>query len=245
MTNQATPVPDVDPAGSQPGAAAELPAAAATGTETGRVLIIDDAPGIHQLLQMGLGGAGFEVLSALDGPEGLAQFIEHRPEVVVVDVLMPGMDGYELCQRLREISDVPIIMLSALRNESEIIRGLDAGADDYVTKPFSISELTARIRAQLRRQRRGEGAQRRLAFDGGRLSIDLDRRAVTRDGEEIHLSPTEFRLLAYLVANANRVVPHRELVSQLWGTDGEPLGPHPKIYVRRLRQTVEPHPAEP
>jgi two-component system KDP operon response regulator KdpE len=211
----------------------------------GKVLVIDDAPGIHQLLTMGLAGTGFEVFTALSGPEGLAEFIEHRPDVVVVDVLMPGMDGYELCRRLREISDAPIIMLSALRNESEIVRGLNAGADDYVTKPFSIGELTARIQAQLRRQRRAETAQRRLTFDGGHLTIDLDRRSVTRDGEEVHLSPTEFRLLAYLVANANRVVPHRELVSQLWGPEGERLGPYLKIYVRRLRQKVEPDPAEP
>ena len=246
MTNPVQSPPDTPGAELADGHALSPGGAPVAGVqETGKVLIIDDAPGIHQLLRMGLGDAGFDVISALDGPEGLTHFIEHRPEVVVVDVLMPGMDGYELCHRLREISDVPVIMLSALRNESEIIRGLDAGADDYVTKPFSISELTARIRAQLRRQRRAESGQRRLTFDAGRLAIDLDRRSITRDGEEVHLSPTEFRLLAYLVANANRVVPHREIVAQIWGPDGDRLGPYLKIYVRRLRQKVEPDPADP
>ena len=213
--------------------------------ESATVLLIDDAPGIHQLLQIGLSSDGFTVLSAMDGPEGLAKFIEQRPDICIVDVLMPGMDGYELCRRLREISDVPIVMLSALRNEAEIIRGLDAGADDYITKPFSVSELSARLRAQLRRQRRTEEPQRRLCYDGGRLHVDLERRVVTLDGEDVRLSPTEFRLLAYLVANANRVVPHRELVLQLWGPEGDRLGPYLKIYVRRLRMKVEPDPAEP
>jgi two-component system KDP operon response regulator KdpE len=213
--------------------------------ETGKVLVIDDDPGIQRVLQAGLGWAGFEVLSALSGPEALGQFIEHRADVAVVDVMMPGMSGYELCRRLRDISDVPIIMLSALRNEAEIIRGLDAGADDYVTKPFSITELIARIRAQLRRRRRAESASRRLAFSDGRLTIDLDQRSATRDGKIVHLSPTEFRLLAYLAVNAGRVVPHTELVNQVWGAEGHRLSPYLKMYVSRLRKKVEPDPAEP
>jgi len=244
MSERASPAAEPETSWTEPDAEGLEPAAIPSG-ETGKVLVIDDALGIHQLLNIGLSMYGFEVISALDGPEGLAKFVEERPDVAVVDVLMPGMDGYELCRRLRDISAVPIIMLSALRNESEIIRGLDAGADDYVTKPFSISELSARIRAQLRRHRRTESPQRVLTFDGSRLIIDLDRRTVTRDGEAVHLSPTEFRLLSFLAANANRVVPHRELVSQLWGAEGDRLGPYLKIYVRRLRQKIEPDPAEP
>jgi two-component system KDP operon response regulator KdpE len=213
--------------------------------EAGRILIIDDSLSIHQLLTMGLMPAGFVIYSATSGPEGISMFLEHRPEAVVVDVLMPGMDGYELCRRLRELTDAPIIMLSALRNETEIIRGLEAGADDYITKPFSISELTARLQAHLRRQRRQEAMQRRLVFDGGRMMIDLDSHAVQLDSQDVHLSPTEFRLLAYLAVNAGRVVPHQELVSQLWSSDGARLGPYLKIYVRRLRQKIEPDPAHP
>jgi two-component system KDP operon response regulator KdpE len=217
----------------------------AAAADEGRILVIDDAPGIQQLLNMGLTAAGYEVVGAYSGPEGLARFLETRPDVVVVDVLMPGMDGYELCRRLRDLSDVPIIMLSALRNESEIIRGLDAGADDYVTKPFSVSELSARLRAQLRRRRRAETPQRRLSFDEGRLTIDLDAQTVRLNGAEVQLSPTEFRLLAYLAASAGRVVPHAELDAQLWGAEAARLGPYLKIYVRRLRQKVEPDPSRP
>jgi two-component system KDP operon response regulator KdpE len=217
----------------------------ADGHTGGRILVIDDSPGIHQLLDMGLTGAGFTVISALSGPDGLTRFLESRPDAVVVDVLMPGMDGYELCRRVRELSDVPIVMLSALRNEPEIIQGLEAGADDYVTKPFSIAELVARLRAHIRRQRRDTAGQRRLLFDSGKLVIDVDSQRVTRGDEEVRLSPTEFRLLAYLTANAGRVVPHSELIGQLWGSEGSRLGPYLKIYVRRLRQKLEPSPSKP
>ena len=196
-------------------------------------------------MQDGLSGAGFEVLSASDASEGIARFLEGRPDAVLVDVLMPGMDGYELCQRLRELTDVPIMMISALRNEAEIVKGLDAGADDYVTKPFSVGELTARMRAHLRRRRRPEAPQRHIAFDGGRLAIDLDGQRVVRDGQDVHVSPTEFRLLAYLAVNAGRVIPHRELITQVWGADGARLGPYLKIYVRRLRQKIEADAAHP
>jgi two-component system, OmpR family, KDP operon response regulator KdpE len=213
--------------------------------DSGRILVVDDNRGIQELLQDGLSGAGFEVLSASDASEGIARFLEGRPDAVLVDVLMPGMDGYELCQRLRELTDVPIMMISALRNEAEIVKGLDAGADDYVTKPFSVAELTARMRAHLRRRRRPDTPQRQIAFDGGRLAIDLDGQRVVRDGQDVHVSPTEFRLLAYLAVNAGRVIPHRELITQVWGADGARLGPYLKIYVRRLRQKIEADAAHP
>jgi two-component system, OmpR family, KDP operon response regulator KdpE len=213
--------------------------------ESGRILVVDDNQGIQELLQDGLSGAGFEVLSASDASEGIARFLEGRPDAVLVDVLMPGMDGYELCQRLRELTDVPIMMISALRNEGEIVKGLDAGADDYVTKPFSVAELTARMRAHLRRRRRPDTPQRHIAFDGGRLAIDLDGQRVVRDGQDVHVSPTEFRLLAYLAVNAGRVIPHKELITQVWGADGARLGPYLKIYVRRLRQKIEADAAHP
>jgi two-component system, OmpR family, KDP operon response regulator KdpE len=213
--------------------------------DSGRILVVDDNRGIQELLQDGLSGAGFEVLSASDASEGIARFLEGRPDAVLVDVLMPGMDGYELCQRLRELTDVPIMMISALRNEGEIVKGLDAGADDYVTKPFSVAELTARMRAHLRRRRRPDTPQRQIAFDGGRLAIDLDGQRVVRDGQDVHVSPTEFRLLAYLAVNAGRVIPHKELITQVWGADGARLGPYLKIYVRRLRQKIEADAAHP
>jgi two-component system, OmpR family, KDP operon response regulator KdpE len=213
--------------------------------ESGRILVVDDNRHIQELLEDGLSGAGYDVKSASDAPEGIARFLDVRPDAVLVDVLMPGMDGYELCRRLRELSDVPIIIVSALRNEGEIIKGLDAGADDYITKPFSVAELTARLRAHLRRRGRPDVRQRQIAFDGGRLVIDLDGQRVVRDDQDVHVSPTEFRLLAYLAVNAGRVIPHRELISQVWGSEGARLGPYLKIYVRRLRQKIEPDAANP
>ncbi|MGH2370719.1 MAG: response regulator transcription factor, partial [Chloroflexota bacterium] len=221
------------------------PCTPTTAAETGRVLAVDDNADIQELLKSALSDTGFEMISAANGTEGISRFLEDRPDVVLVDVLMPGMDGYELCRRLRDLSDVPIVMLSALRNEAEIVRGLDAGADDYITKPFSPRELVARLRAQLRRKRRAEPPQRQLAFDGGRLVVDLDAQRVVRDQTDVHVSPTEFRLLAYLVANAGRVVPHRELVAQIWGTDAPRLGRYLKIYVGRLRRKIEDDAAHP
>jgi two-component system KDP operon response regulator KdpE len=136
-------------------------------------------------------------------------------------------------------------MVSALRNEEEIVKGLDAGADDYVTKPFNVGELVARLRAHFRSRRRAEASQRTLVFDDGQLVVDLDGQRVVRDGEDVHVSPTEFRLLAYLAINAGRVIPHRELISQVWGAEGARLGPYLKIYVRRLRQKIETDAAHP
>jgi two-component system KDP operon response regulator KdpE len=210
-----------------------------------RVLVVDDHPGMRILIQKALGRAGYDVASAKDGPEALAQFIEAPPDCVLLDVLMPGMDGYELCRRLREMSDVPIIMVSALRNEDEIVRGLDAGADDYVTKPFSVVELVARVRAVQRRYRRGDEDQKHLVFGAGHLQIDLPKHQVILDGVKLHLGPTEFRLLAYLAANAGRVVPHPELIEQIWGPEGAHLDKYLRIYMRRLRRKIEPESTSP
>jgi two-component system KDP operon response regulator KdpE len=213
--------------------------------DTARVLAVDDHAGMLDLLRKGLRRYGYDVVTALNGPEALARFTESPPDAVLLDVLMPGMNGYELCRRLRELSPVPIIMVSALRNEDEIIRGLDAGADDYVTKPFSIAELAARLRAQLRRHQRSNVPQQPLSFGGGRLQIDLATRRVLLDGSPVHLGPTEFRLLAYLAAVAGRIVPHDVLVEQLWGPEGAHLARYLKIYVHRLRRKIEPGPESP
>jgi two-component system KDP operon response regulator KdpE len=213
--------------------------------EPARVLVVDDDPRILELLSFGMAGTELELIGAGDAAEGIARFLETRPDAILVDVMMTGMGGYELCRRLRDLTEVPIIILSALRNEAEIIKGLDAGADDYFTKPFSPAELTARLRAHLRRRRRPEVPQRRVAFDSGRLMIDLDGQRVVRDDVDVHVSPTEFRLLAYLAVNAGRVIPHKELIGQVWGADADRLGPYLKIYVRRLRQKIESDAARP
>lgn len=222
--------------------------ASATGSTDKRrpvVLVVDDTASHARMVADALETGGFATLVATSGVSAIAMFLESSTDVVILDVLMPEMDGYEACARIRDISDVPIIMLSALRNEAEIVRGLDAGADDYVTKPFNVSELIARVSAQLRRIHRHDENRRRVHIDTNDLSIDLDARTVNRDGTDIRLSPTEFRLLSYLAANRGRVVPHNELITHLWADDGARLGPYLKIYVRRLRQKVEIDPAAP
>jgi two-component system, OmpR family, KDP operon response regulator KdpE len=213
--------------------------------ETGRVLVVDDHPSFRLLLSEGLRRAGYKVTTAATGAEALAHCVESLPDAVLLDVLMPGMDGYEVCRRIRDVANTPVIMVSALRNEDEIIRGLDAGADDYVTKPFSVSELVARLRALRRRSQRAEEGQQRLVLGGGGLQIGIGSREVILNGEAIHLGPTEFRLLAYLALNAGRAVPRAELVAQTWGPDGAHLEKYLKIYVRRLRQKIEPDGAGP
>ena len=166
-------------------------------------------------------------------------FLESNTDAVILDVLMPEMDSYEVCARIRDISDVPIIMLFALRNETEIVQGLDAGADDYGTKPFNLSELIARVSAQLRRVQRYNEKWQRVHIDTNGLPIDLDARMFTRCRTAIRLSVIEFRLLSYLAANRGRIAPHNDLITHQWATDGARLGPYVKIYVRRLRQKVE------
>lgn len=214
--------------------------------EGGRILTVEDDRDIREIVTLGLGSLGYEVHSAPDAAQGLSEFLALRPDAVLVDLLLPGMDGLTLCRRLREISDVPIIIISAQRDETQIVSGLDAGADDYVTKPFSLQELSARLRAVLRRrEREAVPASRRVAFDGGRLTVDLEAQRVVRNGVDVHLSPTEFRLLGYLVANARRVIPHRELLAHVWGDDAVRLGPYLKIYIGRVRQKIEQDPTRP
>ena len=205
-----------------------------------RVLVVDDEPGMRLLLGKGLQQAGYEVVTAMHGPQALAAFLQAQPDLVLLDVLMPGMDGYEVCRRLRRVADVPIVMVSALRNEDEIVRGLEAGADDYVTKPFGVAELVARLAALRRRYERAAGSQPELRFGGGQLQIDLLGHKVQLDGQPLQLGPTEFRLLAYLALNAARVVPHAELVEQIWGPEGAHLEKYLKVYVGRLRRKLEP-----
>ena len=180
--------------------------------------------GIQELLQDGLSGAGFEVLSASDASEGIARFLEGRPDAVLVDVLMPGMDGYELCQRLRELTDVPIMMISALRNEAEIVKGLDAGADDYVTKPFSVAELTARMRAHLRRRRRPDTPSARSPSTAGAWRSTWTGSGWCGTGRTCTSAPPSSASWPTSPSTPGRVIPHRELITQVWGADGAAWG---------------------
>ena len=208
-----------------------------------RILVVDDAPQMRRLLGKGLAGAGYDVTTAASGEEALAAFADHPADLVILDLAMPGLGGLETCRRLRERSAVPIIILSVQEREADKIAALDLGADDYLTKPFGLGELLARIRAALRRTAAPGGAA--PVVSAGPLRIDIARRIVTREGAPVHLTPTEFDLLKYLAIHADRVVTHDVLLRAIWG-DRHGTEPHYlHVYVNQLRRKLEPDPAQP
>ena len=208
------------------------------------VLVIDDEPKIARLIRHTLTSEGYDVLHALDGIIGLSMLEAAMPAVVLLDVMMPHMSGLQVCKRIRELSDVPVIMLTALGDESDRIRGLDTGADDYVVKPFSPGELSARIRAILRRIRSSD-EESIPAFDDGVLHIDFDQRQVTRDGQDLRLSRTELRLLRILASTPGRVIFHNELLVRVWGEDYGASNEQLRTYIKYLRRKIEPQPNTP
>jgi len=210
-----------------------------------KVLVIDDDPGLLTLLRLGLEREGFTVITAESGKEGLRRAYESRPDVIILDVMMPEMDGWTTCQRLRHVCDTPIIMLTAKTARADILRGLSLGADDYLTKPCSFDELKARIRTVLRRAGGGANGAWRSIYDDKTLRIDLTEGTVMRRGEVVHLTPTESRLLMYLVSQKGRIVPHRELLISVWGPEyAEEVG-YLSVYIRYLRRKIEDNPANP
>lgn len=206
-----------------------------------RILVIEDDPDIRLFLAASLGGAGYEVVGAARGREGIDSAEEETPALVILDLGLPDMNGIDVVRRLRANGDVPIIILSARTDEREKIRALDAGADDYLTKPFGVGELLARVRAALRRA--GQGGDGVFEADG--LSIDLDRRSVRRHGEVVHLTPTEFKLLDCLLRHRGRVLTHRQLLTDVWGADFVEHTHYLRIYMGQLRAKIEADPADP
>lgn len=212
--------------------------------ERTKVLIIDDEPEVAQLLQECLEAEGYEVLTAGDGREGLRQFFEHRPDLVVLDVLMPEMDGLELCRRIREVSSVPVLFLSARGAEMDKVQGLTIGGDDYVTKPVSLKELVARVEAILRRARLAEPRELVTLYHDGVLTIDLARHEVSVRGAKTPLTPLEYKLLLYLVQNAPRVLSLDQILETVWGAEYE-SPENIKGYVSQLRRKIEADPENP
>jgi two-component system KDP operon response regulator KdpE len=202
-----------------------------------RVLVCDDEPQILRAVRVVLRDAGFEVLTAATAAEALDQAAVRPPDAAIVDLILPDGDGVEVCRRLREWSEMPILVLSAVGDEDEKVRALEAGADDYVTKPFGPRELVARLEAALRRS--GAGSEEPIIWLDG-LEIDLSARVVRRDGEPVHLSPTEFELLRVLTRNRGRLLTHRQLLTQVWGQgyarDTQVL----RTTIGRLRAKIEP-----
>lgn len=213
---------------------------------TDRILIIDDDLTLIDLLSQSLEKAEYKVLSATNGIDGLQMLYKNKADLVILDVMMPRMDGWETCARIREISDVPIIMLTAKDKEEDTLKGFQCGVDDYVTKPFSFAELTARVKAVLQRARkalRDEERRRVHVFD--ELVVDADNSQVTLRGKPISLTPTEFQLLLTLAENTGRILSHEQLLSQVWGPEYVGEAGYVKRYIWYLRQKIEDDPSNP
>jgi two-component system KDP operon response regulator KdpE len=213
-------------------------------TTSAVILVIDDEAQIRRTLRTTLAGAGYRVLDARNGEEALLKMREQTPDLVIIDINMPGMSGFEVCREIREASDVPMIMLSVRSGERDKVRSLDAGADDYVVKPFSTQELLARIRANLRRHAQSAD-EAPISFDLKGLTIDFARRTVTLKGNDVRLTPKEFDLLHYLVTHPDKVLPHRELLQAVWGPDYGDQVEYLRVFINQLRKKIELDPAKP
>ena len=205
-----------------------------------KVLVVDDEPDVIEVVNLcfGLRWPEAEVTSARDGDQALKLIEQDRPDLVLLDIVLPGMDGFQVCQEVRRFSDVPIVMLSARDAEVDKVRGLEMGADDYITKPFSHLELLARVRAVLRRYQNQLPAVGEV-FESGDLRIDYASRQVMVRGQTVRLTPTEYSLLFHLTRNAGRVLPHHTLLAKVWGRDYTDEVDYLKVYIRRLRQKLE------
>jgi two-component system, OmpR family, KDP operon response regulator KdpE len=215
-----------------------------TSTEK-QILVVDDEPRMVRFVRMNLELEGYQVSSANNGMEALEKIRDELPDLVLLDVMMPGMDGFETLERLREISTIPVIMLTVKGEEEDRIRGLELGADDYVTKPFSPRELASRIRAVLRRAEMPSPLAKTVIQIDDRLSVDFRQREVLVDGEPVRLRPTEYRLLYHLVNNAGWVMTHEMLLSKVWGYEYREEAGLLRLYITYLRQKIEPEPSNP
>jgi len=209
------------------------------------ILVVDDEPRMIKFIRMNLELEGYRVSGATDGFEALEKVRRELPDLVLLDVMMPGMDGFETLERIREFSNVPVIMLTVRADEEDKVRGLELGADDYVTKPFSPRELSSRIKAVLRRAETPMPAEKGVLKIDDDLSIDFNRREVIVRGERVKLRPTEYRLLYHLVNNAGWVMTHEMLLSKVWGHEYRDDTHLLRLYITYLRQKIEPDPSHP
>jgi DNA-binding response OmpR family regulator len=211
-----------------------------------KILIVDDAPDLTEFLEYALKEEGYELAVATDAQTGLLQAHDFRPDLILLDIMMPVIDGWEMLGRLREFTDAPVIMLTAIDDMAHKVHGLDMGADDYITKPFEIKELKARIRAVLRRVERTSADQfPHLSFDEGRLVVGLSSPTVISQGVEVGLTPVEYKLLLLLARNAGRVLTYEQILGHVWGPGYENSVSNVKVYVRRLRKKIEADPSQP
>ena len=213
-----------------------------------KILVVDDDPTFVKLVEQVLTSKGFRVDKAYNGREALRLLYEQKPDLVLLDVVMPEMDGWQTCTSIRDVSDVPIIFLTgAQKTESDVVRGLDYGADEYIVKPVGNRELVARVQAVLRRAELPSALETKgkVSYTDDYLSINVFDRRVTINGERVKLTPIEFRLLAYLLENASRILTHRQLLEKVWGWEYTDDVDYVRIYISHLRQKIEPDPAKP
>lgn len=208
------------------------------------ILLIDDEPQILRALKTILTSGHFKVLSAVNGEDGIALAASQSPDVIILDLTLPDMDGIQVCEQIRQWSQVPIIILSVRDDEREKVAALDKGADDYLTKPFNIEELMARIRVALRHSFQSIGNKETI-IRAGQLAIDLARHLATVNGEEVKLTATEFKLLAYLAAHADRVLTHQAILTHVWGFAESDHIEYLRVYIGQLRRKIELDPDEP
>ena len=210
-----------------------------------RILVVDDEKGLVKLIRLNLEHDGFEVFEANNGAQAMDRLRAVIPDLVLLDVMMPDLDGFQVLRMIREVGSTPVIMLTAKGEENDKVRGLELGADDYVTKPFSPRELTSRIRAVLRRGSFADQTDTGKIDVDGRLQIDFDRHEVWVDGELVQLRPTEYRLLYHLVKNAGWVLTHDQILSKVWGYEYEDEPHYVRLYINYLRKKIEKDPANP
>jgi len=209
-------------------------------TDQPRILVVDDEPQLTRVLRTGLKSRGYEVRAAADGLAGFEAFNDWHPDLVITDLAMPNVDGLELCRRLRAVSQVPIIVLSAKGEEKTKVEALDLGADDFITKPFGIDELLARVRASLRRANvPATNEQTPTILDSGDFHVDLESREITVRGNAIHLTPKEFDLLVYFIKHPGKVLTHRTLLAALWGGNYVEQNEYLRVFVGNLRKKIE------
>jgi two-component system KDP operon response regulator KdpE len=209
------------------------------------VLIVEDELPIRRFLKAALAAQGFKLLEATTGAQAMAMAASHNPDIILLDLGLPDMDGLEVIARIREWSHIPIIVISARGKDTEKVAGLDAGADDYLSKPFSVEELAARMRVALRHLTQARGGKEEPVFETGDLRVDLAGRMVWVGGREIHLTPIEFKLLSVLVRYSGKVLTHGQLLKEVWGHGSDEQAHYLRNYIHTLRHKLEPDPARP
>lgn len=203
-----------------------------------KVLLIDDDADLLQLATVIFKKEGAQVITARDGMEGVSKLFTHHPDLIILDVMMPGMNGFEVCERIRQVSDTPLIMLTALNHEQEMLRGLEAGADDFLSKPFNADILIARAKTVLRRSENLKSQTDQFNYDNGHLSIDVSRRDVLIQNKRIKLTPVEFRLLTYLARNAGKVLTFEQILTNVWGSEYRGSLDYVHVYISHLRRKL-------